>query len=208
MIATKAPLHIQMLETSYLIFFYHLPSALLLSLFLVFNAAFSVVYLATQNPDHDLRAKVFGEIGLLCSVITLATGSCWARMAWGQWWSFTDVRLLSAAVLCLSYTGYVVLQNVMEPGDRRRRYAAVFAIIAVINVPMVKYAIKWFGEGQHPMGVTSSDDGLKLTKWFGVGAFLVLYLLIYRWKIARERVRASIDSTLSEARQIEEGRLT
>ncbi|MEM7164367.1 MAG: cytochrome c biogenesis protein CcsA [Planctomycetota bacterium] len=207
LVATKVPLHIQMLETSYLIFFYHFPSAILCTVFFTINAVFSVFYLATQKPSYDLHARVFAEIGLVACCIALATGSVWARMAWGEWWSFGDPRLLWVAIMCLSYAAYVVLQQFMEPGERRMRYAAVFAVAAAINVPLVKYAIQFFGENQHPMEMTSSDSSLKGTQWFGAFAFLLFYLLVYRWRIAKEKVRASIESSLSAARRIEEGRL-
>lgn len=207
MIATKVPLHIQVLETSYLIFFYHFPSAILCTLFFVANAVFSVMYLATKNAAHDLQARVLGEIALLACTVTLATGSVWAKMAWGEWWSFSDKRLLFAAVLWLTYAGYIVLQKFMEAGERRMRYAAVFAIVAVINVPLVKYAIKFFGQDQHPMEMTSPDSSLKWAQWFGALAFLIFYMLVYRWKVAREKVRTSIETTMSEARRIEEGRV-
>ena len=61
------------------------------------------------------------------------------------------------------------------------------------------------GKTQHPAGMTSTDSGLKATQWFGVVAFLLLYLLIYRWQLRREYVQASIEATLAETRRLEEG---
>ena len=103
--------------------------------------------------------------------------------------------------------GYVLLQAQIENPSKRRHLAAVFGILAWINIPMTKYAVEWFGKTSHPEQFEdfSSADEITLTRWFGVLAFLVFYLLLFRWRLAQEETRERLESVLSRVRQIEEG---
>ena len=207
MIANHVPFSVRKIEQSYLIFYYHFPAALTLSLFFLVNFIASIVVLATNSPTWDRRARVAGEVGLLATSITLATGSTWASAAWNTWWDWSDARLMSAAVMWLTYAGYVLLQNQVEDPVRRRRYAAVFGILAFVNIPLTKYAIEWFGKTSHPETFDDfkSDATITQTRWFGVIAFFTFYLLLYRWRMAREITKERVDSILARVRRIEEG---
>lgn len=207
LIAFVVPISVEGIESSYLVFFYHFPSAFLCFLFFLGVFIFSIMYLVTGNPLWDRHARVSGGIGLLACTITVVTGSIWASMAWNIWWDFRDKRLMFAAIMWLTYAGYVVLQTQMTEHETRRRYAAVFGILAFINVPLVKWAIAWFGQVSHPLQFQdmSSDPAIRGTRWFGVLAFLIFYTLVYIWKYRREAVREDIESVLSQARRLEEG---
>jgi len=208
MIANYVPFAVRKIEQSYLIFYYHFPAAL--SCFILFTVNFvaSIAVLCTGSSDWDRRARIAGEVGLLACSITLATGSTWASAAWNTWWDWSDARLMSAAVMWLTYAGYVLLQNQVEDPVRRRRYAAVFGVLAFVNIPLTKYAIEWFGKTSHPAKFEDfqSDASITQTRWFGVLAFFSFYLLIFRWRMAREITRERVDSILSRVRRIEEGR--
>lgn len=207
LIATKVPVAVSDIESSYLLFFYHFPSAFLMFLFFAGVFGFSIAYLTTKNTAWDRHARISGEIGLLGCTITVVTGSIWGSMAWNQWWVWEDKRLMFAAIMWLTYAGYVTMHTQLEDSDRRRRFAAVFGIVAFINVPLVKYAIDWFGEVSHPEQFQdmSSNDWVRWTRWYGVLAFLLFYLLLYRWKKARLEVREQYDELLGAARRLEEG---
>lgn len=207
LIARVVPLSIRDIESSYWIFFYHFPAARSCAVFFTLLLVLSIAVLRTGEPRWDRHARVAGEVGVLACTITLATGSTWARMAWGQWWIWDDPRLLSAAVLWLVYVGYVVLQHQVESGERRRRWAAVYGILAYPSLPLVIYAVQAFGQASHPQKFDdlASDSTIRWTRWYGVAAFLLFYTLIYRWKLAREEVRDALLETQARVRRLEEG---
>ena len=207
MIASYVPVAIQQIESSFWIFFYHFPSAINCYLFFTTLMVCAVGFLATRDPRWDQHGRVAGEIGVLAVTITLVTGSCWARMAWGQWWIWDDPRLLSVAIMWATYAGYLMLQYQVEDTDKRRRWTAVYAVLAWINLPIVHYSIQWLGSKSHPQKFQdlSSTGSIVGTRWFGVFAFLVLYSLIYRWKLARDRVHDEAQAILSRVRHMEEG---
>ncbi|MFN0058885.1 MAG: cytochrome c biogenesis protein CcsA [Planctomycetota bacterium] len=209
MISHNVPLTIREIESSYLIFFYHFPAALNCFVYFAIVLVCGVLYLRTRSPVWDTCARVAGKVGLLACTIVLTTGSTWASAAWNQWWIWDDPRLMTAAILWLTYVGYVVLATQLEDVEKRRRYCAVYGILAFLNVPAVHYAIEWFNKSQvvsHPMKFDdmSSDPNIILTRWFGVVAFACFYALLYRWELAREGLRERVEDALAEVRRIEE----
>jgi hypothetical protein len=52
-----------------------------------------------------------------------------------------------------------------------------------------------------------SDAEIVRTRWFAVAAFLLFYLLLYRWKYERDTVRERAEAALLRIRELEEARL-
>jgi heme exporter protein C len=170
------------LGSSYLIFFFHFPSALNCMEFFLLGGVFSAIYLRNKSPSMDLWAVSFIEVGMLACTITLVTGGIWARAAWGEWdtWVINDPRLMSVYFMWLTYAAYLALRSSMDQGKRRELYCAVFGLLASINVPVVYYAIRIFGKENHPMSLTLNTTSMKVTQWFGWASFLVLYIGLVR----------------------------
>tara|TARA_B100000809_G_scaffold76467_2_gene74285 strand:+ start:781 stop:1458 length:678 start_codon:yes stop_codon:yes gene_type:complete len=170
------------LGSSYLIFFFHFPSALNCMEFFLLGGVFSAIYLRNKSPSMDLWAVSAIEVGMLACTITLVTGGIWARAAWGEWdtWVINDPRLMSVYFMWLTYAAYLALRSSMDQGKRRELYCAVFGILASINVPVVYYAIRIFGKENHPMSLTLNTTSMKVTQWFGWASFLVLYVGLIR----------------------------
>ena len=49
------------------------------------------------------------------------------------WWTW-DPRLTISAICLLLYIGYIMLRGAIDSPERQARFAAVYALIAVINV--------------------------------------------------------------------------
>lgn len=179
----------EVIGESYLIFFFHFPSAInCLNLFLL-AGVFSGLYLVRKKPDLDLLGAAGVEVGLLATAVTLVTGSIWARAAWGVWWAVDDPRLMSVAIMFLTYLGYWALRSSLEEPLKRAQFCAVFGVIAAVNVPVVYYAIRVFGQSNHPMEVVMDELSMKATRWFGALSFLILYTALWRMKFRVLRAR-------------------
>jgi heme exporter protein C len=59
---------------------------------------------------------------------------------------------------------------VVEEEQRRATYAAVFAIIAFIDVPMTFFATRFLPEGLHPVVISAGGSGME-------GSMLVSFLI-------------------------------
>src|SRR5206468_8909800 len=93
------------LGRSYLIFFFHFPSAITCLLFFGFAGVLSAIHLATGSEESDRGALAAVEVGVLGCTITMVTGSIWAKAAWGHWWVWQDKRLMTVAIMWFTYLG-------------------------------------------------------------------------------------------------------
>jgi heme exporter protein C len=142
------------------ILYYHAPisTAALVSYGIAFVAA--IAYLRTQDLKWDRLGFVSVRIGLLFSVLVMATGMIWGKAAWGTWWAW-EPRLTTFLLACFLYAAYWVLRSVVDEEQRRATYAAVFAIIAFIDVPITFFATRFLPEGLHPVVIGPGGGGME-----------------------------------------------
>ena len=173
------PPEVEGIGSSYLIFFFHFPSAVnCLNMFLI-GGGLALAYLITRRASLDLWSASSIEVGVLATTITLATGMLWAKPAWGIWWDPSDPRLMSVAIMWLIYLGYLALRLSFAEG-RRALFCSVFAVLAALNVPVVLFSIRVLGAEHHPMAVEMGETSMIVTRWFGALAFFVLYTAFWR----------------------------
>jgi heme exporter protein C len=188
LMAFYVPLRENILGQSYLIFFYHFPSAINCLLFFGLAGVLSGLYLATGSAEADHGALAAVEVGILGCTITIVTGSIWAKAAWGRFWVWQDPRLMTVAVMWFTYLGYLFLRASVDSPVQRRLFAAVFGVIGAVNIPLVWFSIRWFGHISHPMSVDLVPQ-MRTTMWFGALAFLVLYTAFWRSRARLARLR-------------------
>ncbi len=160
---------------SYLIFFFHFPSAISCMVLFVASGVASATFLATRSSRWDWLASGLVQVGVLACTITLVTGSIWAKAAWGVWWDMTDPRLMTVAIMWLTYIAYLALRLAIDDPVKRARFGAVFGVLACVNVPLVHFAIKLLGKAHHPMDVELGETSMLWTRWLGAAAFIILY---------------------------------
>jgi heme exporter protein C len=200
---TYVPFAVEGIGSSYLIMYYHVPSAIVTTLLYGFVCLVSILFLVTRNRLWDRLARAYVAAGLLANAVTLLTGSVWAKAAWNHWWDWRDPRLTSVAIMFLMYVGYVALNASVDDEEKRPRYAAVYGILAAVNIPIVKKAIEWFGMASHPQKVGTGPE-ITATWTFGILAFLAFYTAIAQWKLHRDGVRERVEAALGRVRRIEE----
>lgn len=139
------------------IFYFHVASAWvgLLAFVVVFMA--SIWYLVGRQERVNLIARASAEIGMLFISCTLLTGPLWAKPIWNTWWTW-DPRLTTTVVLWFMYLAYIILQG-EGTSESRRRFSAVYGIIAFVNVPLVFFSARWW-RSIHPVVVSSEGTGL------------------------------------------------
>lgn len=184
---------------SYLIFFVHFPAAVSSLVLFLAAGVLSAAQLfrrraAPPGPEPlDAAAATAVEVGMAGCTITLVTGSIWAKAAWGLWWDAGDPRLMTVAVLWLTYAAYLVLRASVDDPLRRARFSAVFGVLAALNVPLVHFALRIFRALHHPPKVELASPEMVFTRWFGAASFLILLTALWRlrYRLAVERSRLS-----------------
>ncbi|MDO5770093.1 MAG: heme ABC transporter permease CcmC [Psychrobacter sp.] len=128
---------------SYRIIFIHVPSAsLALSIYFAM-AILGVIYLVWRIKTANLVAQALAPIGFILCVISLMTGSIWAKPTWGTYWVW-DARLTSMLILAFLYAGVMALFAAFEQTSNRGKAAAILSIVGAVNLPIIKYSVNWW----------------------------------------------------------------
>jgi len=178
----------------YRIMYVHVPTAWLAYLAFVVVFLASVAWLWTKRPIFDAIAVSSAEIGVLFTGLCLITGSIWAKPTWGVWWTW-EPRLVTTAIMFVMYVGYLLLRGLSTDFSRRATRAAVFGVIAVIDVPIVHLSVLW-ANSLHQLptvlriaGAPSLDSSMLLTLMVSVGAFTLVYAYFMSARVSIELAR-------------------
>lgn len=171
------------------IFYVHLPLAWVG--FVAFGHACwaGIQYLRTGRREWDAAGAAAAEIGVLFSTLVIVTGSLWARPVWGTWWTW-DPQLVTYLVLWLIYVGYLVLRGAAGDDVRRARFAAVFAIVGFVDVPLVWFSARYL-RALSPVIFTSRSIGLAPSMAWALAAGLAAWSVFYA-TLFRVRVRIGL----------------
>ena len=101
------------------IFYLHVPVALTAYACFIVGAWKGLRLLWTREQRYDLESYTAVHMGVIFGVLTLATGSIWAKTSWGVWWTWSERQLVLFLVLFLFYSAYFMLRFSVEPGPRR-----------------------------------------------------------------------------------------
>jgi heme exporter protein C len=174
------------------IMYVHVPVAWLAYLAFTITAVGSAMYLWKRSVWWDLLAASAAEIGVVFCALALFTGSIWGRPTWGTYWEWTDVRIVTTLVLLLMYIGYLALRRVAGDAHQRSRRAAVVGLLAVLNIPIVRYSVDWWAnrtlhqKATVKLGDTELDGLMLFTLMFSLAVATVLFawMLLHRFRVA------------------------
>src|SRR5215472_16827408 len=178
------------------IIFFHVPAAWTAMAAAGTALVCSILFLVKKDFKYDAIAVASTEVGLAFLAVNLVTGSIWGHVIWGIWWTW-DVRLTSALVCWLLYAGYLMLRHAIEEPTQRATFAAVFNILAFLDVPIVYFSIRLF-RTQHPGPVFLSSNGSFPPDWGMVllwnwVALLMLGIVITLVRLGHEETQREID---------------
>jgi heme exporter protein C len=171
------------------IFYVHLPMAWVG--FVAFGHACwaGIQYLRTGRREWDTVGASAAEIGVLFATLVIITGSLWARPVWGTWWTW-DPQLSTYVILWLIYAGYLVLRAAAGDDSRKARWAAVFAIVGFVDVPLVWLSARYL-RSLSPVIFTTRSLGLAPSMAWTLLAGLVAWSLFYT-VLVRARIRLGL----------------
>ncbi len=144
---------------SYRIIFIHVPAASLAISIYFALAVLGVIYLVWKIKTASLVAQALAPMGFLLCVISLLTGSIWAKPTWGTYWVW-DARLTSMLILAFLYAGVMALFAAFEHTANRGKAAAILSIVGAVNLPIIKYSVEWFYLNRCPKNVGRHVDAI------------------------------------------------
>ncbi len=184
------------------IFYFHMPCIYGMYLSALICMVGSVGYLWRGTARWDSLARAGGEVAVVMGLMMLATGSLWARKAWGVYWTW-DPRLTTALLSVLIYVAYVVLRAFSGGGEGERKFAAALGVLGTANLPIIHYAVKKWG-GTHPSVVYNKEGGLKHPEMvnallIGLFAFTLLTALLVWLRVRQDGARNRLEEAEEEA---------
>jgi heme exporter protein C len=177
------------------IFYLHVPMAIVALCGFVVGGLFAIQHLRTRDSRWDMRSYVAIHMALIFGVVTLITGSIWARGSWGHWWEWNEPTLVSFLIVFLLYATYQPLRFAIEDPERQARYASVFAVTAGAFVPLNFIAVRLSTAYLHPrvLGSTSNLPGpMALTFVVSLLAMALLYVTLCKYELTAKHVRAQV----------------
>ena len=182
----------------------HVPLAVMTYVAFGLCAVASLGVLIRRTPWWDVTAHAAAEVGTVFCGLVLVTGSIWGRPVWNTWWEWGDVRLMTTLVLFLMFAGYLVLRR--TTGDPRSvsRRAAVVALVAVLDIPLVNRSVEWWENRTLHQQSTLNDLKIEdLTLFTLMLGFLMMgmvlaWLLLHRFRVGWLE-RAALDHAVAAA---------
>jgi heme exporter protein C len=184
------------------IFYFHVPIALTAYACFAWGALKAFLHLWKRTPGADLESYVAIHLGVIFGVMTLVTGSIWARASWGVWWTWSSKQLVLFLVLFLFYSAYFMLRFSVEAGPARANVCAVYALFGVVLIPISFLAIRLADDFIHPVVFNSNGPQMAGSMFFvfcvSLAAMLSLAATLYRIELAGKR----LDATVRELREV------
>jgi heme exporter protein C len=173
------------------IFYYHVPSAMVMFLSAFVCGIASAVFLFRKTPAADRLASAAGELTVAFGLIVLVTGPLWARKAWGVWWQW-DARLTSSLLLWMIFVAYLLVRKYGGPGSEK--LSAAMALFGMANVPFVYVSVNiWRTLHPKTSVVPELPRPMMGPFWFSVAAFLLLYVTLLAARTWLEEERAAVE---------------
>ena len=138
--------------------FFHVPMWFTMTIMFFISFYYSISYLRGFDPINDIKAAEFAKVGVLFSILGMATGMEWANFTWsdipgqrtGPWTG--DPKQICAALCMLTYFAYLVLRGGIKDEEKRGRISAVYNIFAcALMIPLI-FIIPRMVDSLHPGG--------------------------------------------------------
>jgi heme exporter protein C len=173
------------------IFYYHVPSAMVMFLSALICGVASAVYLFRARPGADRLGVAAAELTVVFGLIVLVTGPLWARKAWGVWWQW-DARLTSTLLMWMIFVAYLLVRRFGGAGAEK--LAAAMAVFGMANVPFVYVSVNiWRTIHPTTRVVPTLSAGMRGSFWFCTLAFMLLFGLLLAVRTRLEQRRADVE---------------
>jgi heme exporter protein C len=176
---------------AYRIIFIHVPAAWMSMFLYVIMAIWAALGLALNTRLSGMMATALAPTGALFTFLALWTGSLWGKPTWGTYWVW-DARLTSELILLFLYFGFMALQAAIDDPRRADRAGAVLAIVGVVNIPIIYFAVKWWNTLHQGASVSLKSAPSMAASMFAGMILMAAAFWMYSIAVTLVRVRCII----------------
>ncbi|MDQ2687655.1 MAG: cytochrome c biogenesis protein [Armatimonadota bacterium] len=167
---------------------FHVPCSIVASLATAVGTWYAVRYLWKRDLRDDIKSSVSFGLALLFWTLTTVTGAIFARVEWGQYWSW-DVKQTSILMLLLIYCAYFALRAAIDDPRKRAAVSAVFTLFALLAVPYLTLILPNNTPNTlHPKN-TSFSPAYRIVLWADAVGVCLVYFWAFRLHVALEEIR-------------------
>lgn len=166
---------------------FHVPCSIAASLATAVGTWYAVRYLWKRAIIDDIRSAVSFGLALMFWGLTTVTGAIFARVEWGQYWSW-DVKQTSILMLLLIYCAYFALRAAIDDPRKRATVSAVFTLFALLAVPYLTLILPNNTPNTlHPKNTAFSSE-YRIVLWADAVGVCLVYLWAFRLHVALEEI--------------------
>ena len=136
------------------IMYVHVPAAYMATLIYSAMAFAAIVYFIWKHLLAEIFVRAAAPVGMIFTMLCLATGSLWGKPIWGAWWVW-DARLTSVLILFFLYLGYIGFASSFA-SRQGRRLALILVMIGAFNLPIIKFSVDWWQTLHQPASLIRS----------------------------------------------------
>jgi heme exporter protein C len=129
--------------------YFHVPMWFGMVVLFLVSFIYSITYLRSGNPHHDLVAVEFANTGVVFGLLGMCTGMLWANYTWGTPWH-GDPKQNGAAIALLVYFAYLVLRGSLEDPQQKARISGVYNIFAFAAMVPLIFVLPRLTSSMHP----------------------------------------------------------
>jgi heme exporter protein C len=181
------------------IIYLHVPAAMMAINVWVMMLVASLIWIIRRHHVSALAAKAAAPVGMIFTVIALATGAFWGQPMWGTWWEW-DPRLTSFLILFLFYLGYIAFWEAIDNPDTAADLTGVLCLVGSVFAVLSRYAVNFWNQGLHQGASLSLDkeENVSDVFWFPllvcIAGFVLLFVALVlqrtRTEIRARRIKA------------------
>jgi len=184
---------------AYRIFYFHVPQSWVAVLAFIISMVYSIKYLRNRSMEADMKAVTACRLGLLFAVLATISGSIFARMTWGEFWNWSEIRIVSVFILLIIYGAYFALRSAIPERATKAALSAVLAILFGISAVFLVFILPRVYPvfSQHPTD-SIIDRGGQIAMSTEVGivflgallAFTFIFLWLYNISVRVAKLRS------------------
>lgn len=175
----------------YRIIFIHVPAAWMSMFIYLLMAFWAAVGLVLNTRLSTMMASALAPTGALFTFLALWTGALWGKPTWGTYWVW-DARLTSELILLFLYLGFMALTTAIEDSRRADRAAALFALVGVVNIPIIYFSVEWWNTLHQGASVSLTRAPTMAATMFTGMILVALGFWMYTIAMSFARVRCII----------------
>lgn len=186
------------------IIYLHVPSAMMAINAWIMMLVASLIWLVRRHHVSALAAKAAAPIGVMMTLIAIATGAIWGKPMWGTYWAW-DPRLTSFMILLVFYFGYMALWEAIEDKDVAADLTSILCMVGSVFALLSRYAVNFWQQGLHQGASLSLDKEENVSDVFyfpllvSIAGFVLLFIALVlirtRTEIRLRRIRALEDKS-------------